>query len=117
MHFLGLRMDLHAQAEIREYANIIGQKIVAAWVPNAWEAFQDYHLRSVNLSRLETEIVSRLLAGDLDGAKQYAASIGWLETDPASRKLLRNRERDEFLEKLGKHFSFSIDFLDPRQQP
>jgi thymidylate synthase (FAD) len=116
MHFLGLRMDQHAQAEIREYASIIGQQIIAAWVPNAWEAFQDYHLHSVNLSRLETEIVSRLLAGDLDGAKQYAASIGWLETDPVSRKLLRNRERDEFLEKLNKQFSFSINWLGPLQQ-
>ena len=55
MHFLGLRMDLHAQAEIREYANTIGQEMVARWVPTAWEAFQDYHFQSVNLSRLETD--------------------------------------------------------------
>jgi thymidylate synthase (FAD) len=111
MHFLGLRMDLHAQAEIREYANTIGQQIVATWVPTAWEAFQDYHFQSVNLSRLETVIVSRLLAGDLDGARQYAASIGWLETDPVSKQLRRSRERDEFLEKLRKKFSFSTNWL------
>jgi len=117
MHFLGLRMDLHAQAEIREYANTIGHKIVATWVPTAWEAFQDYHFQSVNLSRLETGIVSRLLAGDLDGAREYAASLGWLETDAASKQLRRSRERDEFLEKLRKRFSFSIDWLDPSQQP
>lgn len=117
MHFLGLRMNLHAQAEIREYANIIGQRIVATWVPTAWEAFQDYDFQSVNLSRLETAIVSRLLAGDLAGARQYAASLGWLETDAASNQLRRSRERDEFLEKLHRQFSVSINWLDPSQEP
>jgi thymidylate synthase (FAD) len=116
MHFLGLRMDLHAQAEIREYANTIGQKIVATWVPTVWEAFQDYDFQSVNLSRLEAVIVSRLLAGDLDGARQYAASFGWLETDAVSKQLRRSRERDEFLEKLRKHFSFAINWFDPSQR-
>jgi len=38
-HFLWLRMDAHAQWEIRQYANVIGQEIVARWVPMAWEAF------------------------------------------------------------------------------
>jgi len=117
MHFLGLRMDLHAQAEIREYANTIGQEMLARWVPIAWEAFQDYHFQSVNLSRLETRIVSHLLAGDLDGARQFAASLGWLEMDPASKQRRRSRERDEFLEKLRKQFSFSINWLDRSQQP
>jgi thymidylate synthase (FAD) len=41
MHFLGLRMDLHAQSEIREYANLIGKTIVAAWVPIASFAFRN----------------------------------------------------------------------------
>ena len=113
MHFLGLRMDLHAQAEIREYADTIGKKIVARWVPTAWEAFQDYHFQSVRLSRLETAIMSRLLAGDLHGARQNAASLGWLETDAGSKQLRRNRERDEFLEKLRRQFSFSVNWLDP----
>jgi thymidylate synthase (FAD) len=117
MHFLGLRMDLHAQAEIREYANIIGNEIVATWVPAAWEAFQDYELQSVKLSRSETAIMSRLLAGDRDGARRYAASLGWLETDPASKQLRRSRERDEFLRKLSQQFSFSVDWLDASQEP
>ena len=32
-HFLRLRMDAHAQEEIREYATRIGYDIVAVWVP------------------------------------------------------------------------------------
>jgi len=38
-HFLRLRMDDHAQLEIRSYANIIGNEIVSRWCPIAWEAF------------------------------------------------------------------------------
>jgi len=50
LHFLALRMDSHAQKEIRDYANIIGNEIVSRWVPNTWEAFQDYQLNALNLS-------------------------------------------------------------------
>ena len=54
-HFLSLRMDSHAQKEIRDYATIIGEKIVAPWVPMAWQAFVDYRLEGMHLSRLEIE--------------------------------------------------------------
>ena len=37
-HFLSLRMDEHAQAEIRAYAEVIGTRIVQRWCPLAWEA-------------------------------------------------------------------------------
>ena len=33
LHFLALRMDPHAQLEIRSYADVIGREIVARWVP------------------------------------------------------------------------------------
>src|SRR5262249_31481210 len=38
-HFLSLRMDAHAQDEIRAYADIIGRQIVSRWCPDAWSAF------------------------------------------------------------------------------
>ena len=117
MHFLGLRMESHAQAEIREYANTIGHRIVSKWVPTAWEAFLDYHFNSVNLSAAEAAIISFLLAGNMDSARRHAASLGWLKIDPTSNKLRRNRERDEFLEKLRMRFSFSIDWLHTSKSP
>jgi thymidylate synthase (FAD) len=43
LHFLELRMHPHAQYEIRQYANVIGNEIVANWVPMCWEAFQKYN--------------------------------------------------------------------------
>src|SRR5687768_8581528 len=52
-HFLSLRMDAHAQLEIRQYAQTIGEQIVARWCPLGWEAFLDYRLGALSLSRLE----------------------------------------------------------------
>jgi thymidylate synthase (FAD) len=62
LHFLSLRADGHAQHEIREYAYAIEQ-IVARWVPLTWEAFEDYRLNSVSLSRLEAALITKLLKG------------------------------------------------------
>src|SRR5688572_14958088 len=42
LHFLLLRMNLHAQLEIRRYAEVIGTQIVSHWCPMAWEAFLEY---------------------------------------------------------------------------
>lgn len=56
LHFLGLRMEAHAQWETRMYANAISE-IVKAWCPFAWEAFVDYRLEAVTFSRQEIEAV------------------------------------------------------------
>lgn len=63
LHFLSLRADSHAQFEIRAYAEVIGD-IVSRWVPLVWEAFQDYHVGTVTLSRQEAAIVRALAQGD-----------------------------------------------------
>ena len=76
-HFLSLRMDDHAQFEIREYADVMAD-IVKAAVPIAYEAFEDYRLNSLNLSRLEIEILKKFLnkinitEEDLDAACESA---------------------------------------------
>ena len=44
LHFLALRMDSHAQWEIREFATTIGRQIVQPLFPMVWEAFEDYRL-------------------------------------------------------------------------
>jgi thymidylate synthase (FAD) len=104
LHFLTLRMDSHAQEEIRSYATVIGGKIVSVWCPFAWEAFVDYELESTRLSRLESRIVRLLSAGE------EAAAIAELENAGLLKKtaegLARNRERAELEEKLRQ---FCID--------
>jgi thymidylate synthase (FAD) len=54
LHFLSLRMDTHAQQEIRDYANAMFS-LIQPIVPIASEAFLDYNFHSVRLSRLEIE--------------------------------------------------------------
>jgi len=49
MHFLALRMDSHAQWEIREYGNVMA-KMTQAVAPVAYEAFEDYRLNAVTFS-------------------------------------------------------------------
>lgn len=99
LHFLRLRMDAHAQEEIRAYANIIGNEIVARWCPIAWEAFKDYHMNSSNFSRLEFEILQEILTGNNEKAIEIAKSFGFIKPDG---ELKRNRERQEFEVKLEK---------------
>jgi len=56
LHFLKLRMDKHAQLEIREYANAVAE-IVKELFPITWEAFEDYELNSIKLNAKEIEII------------------------------------------------------------
>lgn len=86
-HFLSLRMDSHAQYEIRVYANQIGD-LARRWVPIAYEAFEDYRLGAAALSREEVAIVRRAVAGE-DARGLIAASA------------LSGREKDELRMKLG----------------
>lgn len=100
LHFLSLRMDAHAQLEIRRYAEIIGNEIVSKWCPLTWEAFLDYRLSSMTLSRIESEIVGRMSSGDVSGALKLAEEADWLLSKDG--KLASNRERTECEVKLRK---------------
>ncbi|HEV2356211.1 MAG TPA: FAD-dependent thymidylate synthase [bacterium] len=100
LHFLHLRMDDHAQEEIRAYARVIGEEIVAAWVPIAWEAFLDYRRHALQLSGIETEIVRLINLDDRAGALRVAGEHGLL-TRRRDGGLARNRERAELDTKLA----------------
>jgi thymidylate synthase (FAD) len=66
MHFLSLRMDSHAQYEIRVYANIIGGMLKEI-VPDSWGAFVDYVLMAKTFSRGDLKMLSwyhSMLRGD-----------------------------------------------------
>ena len=78
-HFLSLRADPHAQYEIRVYAEAIGA-LTKAWVPAAWEAFEEYRLGGAHLSRAGLEAVKRMIAGEsLDAADAGMSPGEWRE--------------------------------------
>lgn len=60
LHFLSLRMDAHAQYEIRAYSNIIGHKIIKPLFPIVWSAFEDYRINARSLSGREIEVIQKL---------------------------------------------------------
>jgi len=99
LHFLELRMDSHAQLEIRKYAETIGKEIVKNWVPLTWEAFDEYRLNSMYFSGNEIKIINLINSNKIDDALKIASSLGWLEKREDG-SLKQNLERTEFEEKL-----------------
>ena len=102
LHFLSLRMDEHAQKEIRDYANTIGQRIVQPLFPLVWEAFQDYRMQSLFLSRLDRGVIARLMrrAAETGSSPPFTQEDFLMLQDPSWRELKRCRERDECRQKL-----------------
>jgi thymidylate synthase (FAD) len=60
-HFLRLRMDAHAQFEIRVYAEAMAT-CAKAVAPLAYEAFEEHVLGAMELSRTEIEALGAILA-------------------------------------------------------
>jgi thymidylate synthase (FAD) len=101
LHFLALRMDSHAQYEIRSYATAIGEQILQPLFPLVWEAFVDYRLEAMSLSRLERDLIARLTQRMREIGRAAASDDDFLAVqDPTWRDLTRCRERDECREKL-----------------
>ncbi|WP_439817149.1 FAD-dependent thymidylate synthase [Zavarzinia sp. CC-PAN008] len=63
LHFLSVRADAHAQAEIRVYAEVM-LDTVKRWVPATYDAFTQYRLGAVTLSARALDVVRRRLKGE-----------------------------------------------------
>lgn len=101
LHFLALRMDSHAQLEIRQYATTIGQQIVRPMFPIVWEAFLDYRVQAMHLTRLDCEVIQRLMQRLAATGKSTAGDEDFLAAqDPHWTSMTKNRERDECQMKL-----------------
>jgi thymidylate synthase (FAD) len=79
MHFLKLRMDSHAQQEIREFANAMYEQVRPIF-PTIMEAFGQYSINAITLTALDIEAIK---AGD------------W-----AGETIEDERERNEYLVKI-----------------
>ncbi|HEY1602042.1 MAG TPA: FAD-dependent thymidylate synthase [Pirellulales bacterium] len=102
LHFLALRMDAHAQWEIRSYAATIGEQIVRPLFPLVWEAFDDYRLQGTFLTRLDREVIRRLMQRLAETGRGVATEEDFLAVqDPSWTAIKRSRERDECRAKLA----------------
>jgi len=102
LHFLALRMDSHAQQEIRNYATAIGEEIVKPLFPLVWEAFEDYRMQAQMLTGLDRRVIQRLMqsATEQGLAPPYSQQAFLDVQDPTWKDLKRCRERDECFQKL-----------------
>jgi thymidylate synthase (FAD) len=98
LHFLALRMDAHAQYEIRQYATVIGREIVRTWVPLTWEAFLDYRVNAMSFSAPEVDLLARFMAGGPAELLALLHDKRWLKGD--AEAWTATREATEFGEKL-----------------
>ena len=96
LHFLGLRMDSHAQWEIRQYANVIGNEIIATLWPWSWRTFKEHTLYGVHFSKTEMDILRNLIVTLQAG--QIAPSEVFVE-EAQVRGMSKSRI-DEFMAKL-----------------
>ncbi len=103
LHFLALRMDEHAQYEIRMFAKTIGEQVVSRWCPLTWEAFMDYRINAVSLTDLETQVIKKISANDNEGAIKLATDFGWISyrDDGGLKAHLERAETEEKLRDLN----------------
>lgn len=93
LHFLELRMDAHAQYEIRQYASAIAHFFVRPLFPHVWEAFVDYRLQATSLSRMEKALVRHAIGRGFWSVEEVET---WLRESGASKREVR-----EFVKKMG----------------
>ncbi|MEY5130453.1 MAG: hypothetical protein RL734_520 [Bacteroidota bacterium] len=91
-HFLRLRIDSHAQYEIRVFAEAIAE-LVKPFVPHAWEAFEDYVLNAHRMTAPELKVMKHLLGSMEFPSDETLAELG-----------LKGREAVEFKDKMRNMF-------------
>ena len=91
LHFLALRLDSHAQYEIRVFAQAM-YDLVKPLVPVTIQAFEDYHFMrgAIKLTRLEVDAVSKFMQ-----ANAWHMNVPEIDSE-------NKRERSEWLEKAEK---------------
>lgn len=74
MHFLGLRVDSHAQWEIQQYGKIMAgmMKRVA---PLSYEAWIDYNVAGASFSRMELNALRTIISASDDGVLESEKTI------------------------------------------
>ncbi|MBI4239045.1 MAG: FAD-dependent thymidylate synthase [Deltaproteobacteria bacterium] len=98
LHFLQLRLDAHAQREIRVFAEAMAE-FVRTRCPLTWEAFEEFRLHAAALSHSERHLVSTLLQERELLGELLRRREAQLQADGASERLIE-RELADLREKL-----------------
>ena len=107
IHFLTLRADLHAQYEIRAYAEVMAGMLKRV-APLSYEAWIDYDFAAAPMSRAELAVLAELLDAVPDDS---GGSIGPRDTPALDTGALRDRGLS------GREIRELIDKLQPAEAP
>ncbi|MDZ4198973.1 MAG: FAD-dependent thymidylate synthase, partial [Kiritimatiellia bacterium] len=97
LHFIALRIDPHAQWEIRQYARAL-LKLARAVAPMAVASFERHEMNGCRLSVDEVQAVKRILKGEpnpLSGRKLDEFNRKFLAESDGAPPKLRELSRDE----------------------
>jgi thymidylate synthase (FAD) len=98
LHFLTLRVDRHAQWEIREFGRVMAGMLKRV-APLSYEAWIDYDVCGGHLSRMELDVLRRVLAPTDDGGLEGLAAR--FSAAELAERGLTTRELGELVDKLG----------------
>lgn len=97
LHFLTLRVDTHAQWEIQEFGRVMAGMLKRV-APLSYEAWIDYDVCGGHMSRMEFDVVRRLLSSEGEGVSGREGALTKQQLLDAG---LSAREVAELLQKLG----------------
>ena len=97
LKFLNLRMRPTAQYEIRQYAEIVGQKIIKVLWGRTWELFEEYDLHGAHFGRTELNLLQAVIQHVSDEGNLQQALERFLLT--AETPLTKTKQK-EFVQKL-----------------
>lgn len=93
LHFLHLRLDPHAQKEIRVFAQAMAE-FVKEHCPIAWEAFEEHFLNASQLSRSEKTLLSNLIEEKALWKEIEAKRLAQLKEEGASETRIQRELAD-----------------------
>jgi thymidylate synthase (FAD) len=113
LHFLTLRVDRHAQWEIREFGRVMAGMLKRV-APLSYEAWIDYDVCGGHLSRIELELLRGLVSAD--GAGGVVGRPVSVSREGLLGLGLSGREADELLHKLAPRVvpDFELDLASAR---
>lgn len=90
LHFLKLRLDWHAQSEIRQFAEALAHFVQQA-VPLTWSSFEEHRLRGRSLSGSEVQALAQLVDPAAYQLALEQAGLGRSRIREAMEKLFPGR--------------------------
>ena len=115
LHFLTLRVDPHAQWEIRAYAEVMAG-IVQRVAPLSYEAWVDYDLCGERMSHMEMEVLRSIVNPTASFGLKHG-STGQMSQEDLLGQGLSKREVRELVDKLSARdrpdFTLDLDHMRP----